>query len=210
MIMVNVRDMVVISIGAVIAIGGYLTTGDLGRSDNPIAKRHQILMSKEVMDLSPNEITVRLQRLIKDRPNDPEPHYFLGQHLVLLGQEDKATQAYLAALRRNPQHVSALIALGDLETRKSGGRVTESAARAYQQAYDIDDEQLGAGFKVGLSLWQDKKFREATAYWDKLRKQLEPETPESVNLEAWINQVSANAPDQDGNEIASPVDGNRP
>ena len=189
------RDWLIITIGAVIAIAGYLTTGDLGRSDNPIAKRHKILMSKNVADLSPNEITVRLQKLINDRPTDPEPHFFLGQHLVLMGQDDDATQAYLAALRRNPQHVSALIAIGDLEMKKSGGQVTRSAARAYQQAYNIDNKQIVAGFKVGLSLWQDKRKNEAIAYWDEIMKELEPDSPASKNLEAWIAQLNSNSDD---------------
>ena len=189
------RDWLIITIGAVIAIAGYLTTGDLGRSDNPIAKRHNILMSKDVADLSPNEITVRLQQLINDRPTDPEPHFFLGQHLVLMGQDDDATQAYLAALRRNPQHVSALIAIGDLEIKKSGGQVTRSAARAYQQAYNIDNKQIVAGFKVGLSLWQAKRKNEANAYWDEIMKELEPDSPASKNLEAWIAQLNSNLDD---------------
>lgn len=189
------RDWLIITIGAVIAIAGYLTTGDPGRSDNPIAKRHKILMSKDVADLSPNEITVRLQKLINDRPTDPEPHFFLGQHLVLMGQDDDATQAYLAALRRNPQHVSALIAIGDLEMKKSGGQVTRSAARAYQQAYNIDNKQIVAGFKVGLSLWQDKRKNEANAYWDEIMKELKPDSPASKNLEAWIAQLNSNLDD---------------
>lgn len=189
------RDWLIITIGAVIAIAGYLTTGDLGRSDNPIAKRHKILMSKDVADLSPNEITVRLQQLINDRPTDPEPHFFLGQHLVLMGQDDDATQAYLAALRRNPQHVSALIALGDLEMKKSGGQVTRSAVRAYQQAFNIDNKQIIAGFKVGLSLWQDKRKNEANAYWEEIMKELEPDSPASKNLKAWIAQLNLNSDD---------------
>lgn len=189
------RDWLIITIGAVIAIAGYLTTGDLGRSDNPIANRHKILMSKDVADLSPNEITVRLQKLINDRPTDPEPHFFLGQHLVLMGQDDDATQAYLAALRRNSQHVSALIAIGDLEMKKSGGQVTRSAARAYQQAYNIDNKQIVAGFKVGLSLWQDKRKNEAYAYWDEIMKELKPDSPASKNLEAWIAQLNSNVVD---------------
>lgn len=189
------RDWLIITVGAVIAIAGYLTTGDLGRSDYPIAKRHKILMSKDVADLSPNEITVRLQQLINDRPTDPEPHFFLGQHLVLMGQDDDATQAYLAALRRNPQHVAALIAIGDLEMKKSGGQVTRNAASAYQQAYNIDKKQIVAGFKVGLSLWQDKRKNEANAYWDEIMKELEPDSPASKNLEAWIAQLNSNSDD---------------
>lgn len=187
------RDTVIILFGAVIAIAGYLTTGDIGRSDNPISKRHKILMSKEISDLSPTEITVRLQKIIKERPSDPEPHFFLGQHLVLIGKDDEATQAYLAALRRDSQHVPALVALGDLEMKKSGGKVTDSAARAFQQAYKLDDKQIVAGFKVGLSLWQNKKFDEARTYWDDLLNQLESQTPQSENIRSWISLVTSNA-----------------
>ncbi len=191
------RDTVIFLIGGVVAIGGYLMIGDPGRSDNPISERHSILLSKEIKDLSPNEITVRLQKLIKERPSDPEPHFYLGQHLVLIGKDDEATQAYLAALRRYPQHVPALVALGDIETKKSRGKVTDSAARAYQQAYKIDNQQIVAGFKVGLSFWQNKKFDQAKNYWDDLLNQMDSDTQEGKNIQAWIIQVTGNVSNLD-------------
>ena len=197
------RDIGICIFGAVIAISGYLTIGEFGRADNPIAERHNILMTKDVTELSPSEITVRLQKLISERPNDPEPHFFLGQQLELLGRTEDAVQAYLAALRRNPQHVNSFVALGDIEMRKTGGKVTEPAMRVYQRAYMIDSSQTAAGFKVGLALWQNKRFDEANAFWNEMEKQIHPETSASKSLQAWIAYVKANSPSKDRDDLVT-------
>ena len=92
--------------GACLALGvaGYLLIGKPGMGDQPMAGRQAGLMAKIRNDpdaLTPAETLSRLEATVKERPDDPQPHFFIGEILRAQGRTLIAghAQEYFIRLR---------------------------------------------------------------------------------------------------------------
>ena len=115
-------------LGACLAVGvaGYALVGKPGAGDQPMSQRQAALAEKVATDpqsLSPAELLSRLEQAVKDQPDAPEPHFFIGEMLRAQGRPEDALRAYQSALRRNSDYVPALVALSDVLVELSGGAV---------------------------------------------------------------------------------------
>lgn len=187
----------------VVALAGYLATGSPGLADQPMAKRDAELAARAPSELSPAEMLARLERMTQTRPEDPEPHYFIGQFLMSRDRAADAVRAFQSALRRDPNHAPALTGLADAFTRLSGGEIGPEARQLYAEAYGRDRSQLRAGFQVGLSLWQAGREGDARAAWGAIEESL-PEGSEA--LANWRRQVAAATSDAPRGPAAGPAD----
>lgn len=184
------------ALAVVIAGAGYLHMGSPGRSDLPIAEREARIAEKSPDELTPAETLTRLQRLTRTRPEDPEPHYFIGRLLASQGRDEEALRAFQSALRRDGGFTPALMALADSYVRLSGGEVGPEARRIYREVYDSAPEDLRAGFMVGLSLWQADERAAARAMWDRVAATVPVDSPRAAMLSAWIEAATEADPER--------------
>lgn len=191
-------------LGACLAVGvaGYVLVGKPGAGDQPMSLRQAALAQKVATDpqsLSPAELLSRLEQAVKDQPDAPEPHFFIGEMLRVRGRPQDALRAYQSALRRSSDHVPALVALSDVLVELSGGAVGPDATRLYARAYELDDTQVRAGMFAAMGAAQagdQEKAEQAMRY---IYARLPEDDPRRERFRAMIEAIGeegATAPPQ--------------
>ena len=191
-------------LGACLAVGvaGYVLVGKPGAGDQPMSLRQAALAQKVATDpqsLSPAELLSRLEQAVKDQPDAPEPHFFIGEMLRAQGRPQDALRADQSALRRSSDHVPALVALSDVLVELSGGAVGPDATRLYARAYELDDTQVRAGMFAAMGAAQagdQEKAEQAMRY---IYARLPEDDPRRERFRAMIEAIGeegATAPPQ--------------
>jgi cytochrome c-type biogenesis protein CcmH len=138
--------------------------------DAPMEARQAALAAKIASDpesLTQAEVLSRLEQAVRDQPEAPEPHFFIGEMLRAQGRPEDALRAYQSALRRNEDYVPALLALADVLVELSGGAVGADATRLYARAYQLDETQVRAGMWAAMGAAQagdQEKAEQAMRY----------------------------------------------
>lgn len=181
----------------VLAAAIYIAVGRPGMADQPMSKRTAELERKAPDEMTPAEWLARLEVLTQERPEDPQPHFFIGQMLANQGRDEDAVRAYQSALRRSNTHVPALIGLGDSLLRMSNGDVSAELAAVFERAYQLDPTQLRAGFLVGVARWQSGNEAGAEAYWRGIEASLPEGSREREGFQAlmttYMREARANS-----------------
>ena len=140
-----------------LAAAGYLMVGKPGMPDQPMAERQEGLAEKirtAPLTLTPAETLSRLEMATQKKPDDPQPHFFIGEMLRAEGRSEDAARAYQSALRRDENFVPALVALADTLVDLSGGGVSPQATQLYARAYQLDETQVRAGMWAAMGAAQ--------------------------------------------------------
>lgn len=149
----------VLILGAALALGAaaYLAVGKPGMGDQPMSARQAALSEK--VEKHPEELTFEealshfeLQSI--DKPKAPGPHFAIGELMRMQGRPDDALRAYQSALRRDENHVPALVSLADVLVQLGGGAVNADATRLYARAYQLDETQVRAGMFAAMGAAQ--------------------------------------------------------
>lgn len=183
----NLRDGIIAGICLAIAIGAYAIIGEPFRPDQPMSARQAELAAKAPADMTPAETLARLEQLTIDRPDDPQPHAFIGNLLRAQGRDADAVRAYQSSLRRDDRFVPALLGLADAYVRLESGAVGGRAQQLYDRAYQLDASQTRAGFMAGLADWQAGAEAAATAKWNTVRAGVAADDPRRAMVDAWID-----------------------
>lgn len=187
------RDWVVLAVCLALAVIGYLAVGSPGMGGEPMAKRAKALDEKiraAPETLTPAEALSRLQLTVRERPEDPQPHYFIGNMMRAQGRLDDAMRAYQSALRRDEAHVPALVGLADVMVEANdAGVIPADAMRLYGRAYELDRSQTDAGFLAGLGAWQAGDQETATQAWRVVLSNLDEGDPARAQIEKMIARV---------------------
>jgi cytochrome c-type biogenesis protein CcmH len=176
----------------VVGVAGYVLVGKPGAGDQPMSLRQAALAQKVATDpesLSPAELLSRLEQAVKDQPDAPEPHFFIGEMLRAQGRPEDALRAYQSALRRNSDYVPALVALSDVLVELGGGAVGPDATRLYARAYELDETQVRAGMFAAMGAAQagdQEKAEQAMRY---IYARLPEDDPRRERFRAMIEAI---------------------
>ena len=188
-----------IILGACLALGagGYLLIGKPGMADQPMAGRQAALAEKVRMDpqsLTEGEMLSRLEQAVIDKPDDPQPHYFIGEMLRTQGRAEDSVRAYQSALRRDQEFVPALISLADVLTQLADGTIGPDATRLYARAYELDESQVSAGMRAAMGAAQagdQEKAEQAMRY---IYSRLPEDDPRRERFRPMIEAIGQEAP----------------
>lgn len=178
-----------LGLGLAVAIGGYLAIGSPGMPDQPIAARAAEIAAKDPADLTRAEALARLELLTRERPDDPQPHFFIGKMLSAEGRPEDAVRAYQSALRRDPGYAPALVALADTVVQLDGGEISDNTRALYAEGFARDPSDIRAGFMVGLADWRAGRREMAEAHWQALAGRLQAGSPEAERFAGWVSAV---------------------
>ncbi|MEM1035729.1 MAG: hypothetical protein AAGI14_03095 [Pseudomonadota bacterium] len=181
------RDQVLIAVIFMTALGLYFWKGRPDLAEQPFSDRAAEIAAADPNTLSTDELLTRLQSLAAAKPDDAEPHFFIGNLLRSNGRSEDAVRAYQSALRRDDRHVPSLVALADILTNNDGGEIGDVPAQLYERAWRLDNTQIRAGFLAGLSAYRAGRDKEAQARWAAIEDTLESDDKARSMLNAMID-----------------------
>lgn len=161
---------ILVSACLLLASVGYLVLGRPGLADQPMSARQAALADKiqnDPQSLSYAELLSRLEMSVREQPDSPEPHFFIGELLRTQGRGEDAVRAYQSALRRDANFVPAMISLADVLVMKADGQITPDATRLFARAYQLDETQVSAGMRAAMGAAQagdQEKAEQAMRY----------------------------------------------
>lgn len=112
------------------ALGVYAVKGDPDMPGAPLDDRIDALRQSDPMQMTNAQRLVLLQQYAVERPDEPQPHKFIGDILLSQGRTGEAIRAYQSALRRDQSHVPSLAGLGRALLAQGSHDQAQNAFRA--------------------------------------------------------------------------------
>lgn len=200
------RAVIAILLGGFLASLGYLFIGRAGLADQPYQARITALEEIPPEQRSRAEVLAQFESLIREQPENPRPHFVIGEMMAAQGRNDDAIRAFQSALRRDDRFVPAMIGMADAITRSAGGLVGPEAVRIYRQAATVDPSQIHPGFMVGVGAWQAGDDAGAQLVWDGLWIRLEGNADQQAALADRVSSLTGGAVVVKGSVVADQIE----
>ena len=153
-----------------------------------------------IMSLPPDQrieairsMVAGLAARLDQHPDDLEGWKRLGRSYLVLGQAKQAADAYGLAAALAPQDAGLLVdqAQAVQATAPENAPMTPAAVEIYRKAVAIDPDQMQALWFLGLAAQQAGRKDEAIADWQRLYKQLPPNSPEAAEVKKQLAALGA-------------------
>lgn len=147
------------------------------------AKHHETLARLDDPQTTPEsvppmvrEMVARLERRLQEQPNDAEGWARLGRAYEVLQRPDDAKQAYTRAHALAPNNADIIAAYAGMLVALDPKNPPAEAAALFRRLHQMDPHHPGALWVLGLTAYNENKFRQAIQYWEALLKELPPES----------------------------------
>lgn len=188
----TLRHWLILGASVMLGIAGYAAIGKPGMADQPMRARQAALAEKirtDPQSLTAAETLSRLEQAVRDHPDKPEPHFFIGEMLRAQNRPEDALRAYQSSLRRDENYVPALVALADVLVELSDGAVGPDATRLYARAYQLDESQVRAGMFAALGAAQAGEQEKANQAMRYIYSRLPEDDPRRERFRAMIEAI---------------------
>lgn len=148
------------------------------------------------------DMVAKLAARMEQNPDDPKGWIMLGRSYKAMGRYEEATRAFGKAekvVNEDPHLLSEYAEALALSTGGSlRGKPSELLARALKLNPDFPDALVLAG----TAAYERENFAVAAAHWERLLKQLPPDSDDAKSLSESIKKARANAQKQAGKRPA--------
>jgi cytochrome c-type biogenesis protein CcmH len=127
------------------------------------------MAAKPAVDTQVLEMVAKLERHMKDAPDDIKGWLLLGQSDLALERADGAIDAYEHAHRLDPNDVVAMLGLGEALSLRAGGNVTPPAADLFERALALEPDNPRALLYSGFGAATRGDRATARQRWLKLK-----------------------------------------
>lgn len=174
---------------AAAALVTYLAVGQPGMADQPFAKRLQAWKQADPATLSPPELAAVLERITRERPDDPQAWRFLAIADGAAQDPADAIRALRHAVRLAPDQADVWELLGEALVAQAGGDVTPQAQSAFREALKRDPKSIPARFHLARAQIAAGDKAGGIAAWRALLADLPADDPRRPDLVAAIGQA---------------------
>lgn len=141
---------------ALLAAGGaYLVGGKPNLPGQPYAQRAAERASADPESLSADEQFMRLEEVVRSRPNDQAGRRLYARELLKRGRTLEAVEAYRAAAAIQP-NAEIYTELGEALIVMNEGEITPEAESAFRRALEVDSEALSPAFYLAAAAYDAK------------------------------------------------------
>jgi cytochrome c-type biogenesis protein CcmH len=176
---------------AAAALALYVVVGRPGMSDEPFARRLAAWRAADPSALTAPEMAAVLQRLTRERPNDPEGFRFLAMADGAADDPAGAVRALRRALQLAPQRADLWELLGQAQVALAGGDVTEDALAAFREAVKRDPNAFAARFHLARAQIAQGDKAGGIAAWRRLLADMPADDPQRQSLSQAIAEAEA-------------------
>lgn len=129
--------------------------------------------------VSPEQMESLVERLaarMQQTPDDAEGWMLLGRSLSVLGQYDRAAQAYARAARLSPKDAGLLADYADTLAMAHGRKLEGEPFAIVKRALEIDPEHIKALALAGAAEFERRNYAAAIGYWERVVKVAPPQS----------------------------------
>jgi cytochrome c-type biogenesis protein CcmH len=124
------------------------------------------------------EMVGRLEKRLKENPNDAAGWARLAWSYEVLGRTSDAGNAYQKAYQLAPNDVDIVsLYASHLLTNNPSAVPTPEMHTVFQKLHKLDPQHPGALWALGLAAYHTNNYRQAVDYWQKLMQQLPADSP---------------------------------
>ncbi|MGH7014422.1 MAG: c-type cytochrome biogenesis protein CcmI [Stellaceae bacterium] len=172
---------------AAFALAAYLALGSPGLPDLPFANRVSPAAQQAMIENMVSGLAAKL----KSNPQDAQGWLMLGRSYAVMGQNDKAVDAYEHARQIKP--ADPAIALAEAAAMLAGRKLEDSVpARAVALLKSVVAEQPDqpmALWFLGLAAAQQRDFAQARDEWNHLLRVMPADAPERDTVSAALDAI---------------------
>lgn len=173
-----------------LALGLYMALGSPGAADQPFSGRMVKWLASNPSSLQPPEMAAVLNKITKDRPNDPDGFRFLALAEGAASNPAGAVRALKRAVRIAPERADLWEMLGEAEVFQAGGDLTDDAKAAFTQTIRLDPTSVAARFQLARARITAGDKEGGLADWRSLLADMAANDPRRSDLEAAIAEAS--------------------
>ena len=152
------------------AVGLYLRLGQPDLPDQPLAARVND-------DTNVEAIVAKVERHLRDKPDDGRGHEVLAPVYMRLGRFDQAEKAFSETIRILGPTPARLIGLAEARATIAQGVITDKAREALEQAVKLDPRNPQAQFMLAVAAAQGHHLEKARALYEKIPAESPPDAP---------------------------------
>ncbi len=177
------------------ALAVYLAEGSPGMGDQPIAER----MAVPAEELPVDGLVARVERRLKERPEDVQGWETIAPAYLMLGRADDAAHAWTRAMMAGGVTAGRLAARGEARVIGNDGVVGSAAKADFEKAVELDPDEPRAQYYLGAAELEAGDREAALARW----KGLLSRAPEDA---AWVPALEARIAAAEGRPAISAAD----
>jgi cytochrome c-type biogenesis protein CcmH len=168
-----------------LSVSIYLSVGNYEAIN---LSNNQTQVNSSTSHPSMNELVERLAERMRNNPNDVEGWLMLGRSALVLGQQQRAMEAYAQALNLEPKNPDVLLDYANAifeMTQQLKGKPYELVATALTLA----PNHPRALWLMGLAEFEATAYPQALKHWSQLINYLPSQGKEATALEKLINEA---------------------
>lgn len=173
------------------AFGTYLALGSPHLPDQPFAARSDQMQQMQDQARMIEGMVASLTAKLEKNPNDPQGWAMLGRSLRVMGQTDKAKDAYARAARLMPGNTEVRMEYAALllDEVPQGAPLPPEFVGTMREINAVDPENLDALYFLGLSEAQTGNAAKARDYWTRLLAKLPPESEDRATIQSQLDAL---------------------
>lgn len=122
------------------------------------------------------EMVARLEKRLKEQPNDPQGWARLGRSYEVLGRNEDAGSAYARAYKLASENPEIISAYATFLMSRDQSQMSVETVSLFRKLHKLEPKNPGALWALGFASYQEQNFSGAIAYWDQLLKLLPPDS----------------------------------
>jgi cytochrome c-type biogenesis protein CcmH len=173
-----------------LALGLYIGLGSPGLPDQPFAQRLETWRNSDLASLKPAEIAAVLNRVSRDRRDDPELFRYLAMAESSADNPAGAVRALRRAVALAPQRPDLWVLLGEAYASQAG-EVDAAAAEAFREALRRDPKLIEPRFYLARQQILSGDRAAGLAVWRGLLAETPADDPRAEVLRRAIAEAEA-------------------
>ncbi|SDR80870.1 c-type cytochrome biogenesis protein CcmI [Pseudomonas oryzae] len=164
-----------------VGFGLYLHWG----ASDALRLREQLAVAPKNMD----EVIARLEETVRLQPDQAEAWYFLGRSYMSQQRPKDAAPAFARAAELAGRQPELLGQWAQALYFAEGQKFTEQVRTLSEEALKLDPQEVTTLGLLGIAAFEEQRYGDAMAYWQRLVAVLEPNDPSRQAIEGGIERA---------------------
>ncbi|MEY4960959.1 MAG: c-type cytochrome biosis protein CcmI [Pseudomonadota bacterium] len=128
---------------------------------------------------------------LREQPNDVEGWIMLGRTYAIMQRFNEAKIAYEQVIALSPESPELLVDYADIVAMTNGGSLQGEPMELVNKALSLSPKNPKALALAGTAAFEQKNFKQAASYWEKLLVQIPPESKLAQSVKESITEAKS-------------------